>query len=431
VGRDSRDSRDDVGRPRERIHLGERRVPRQLHFDCFSGISGDMTLGALVDAGVPAEALIEATASVGLPGRLRFDRVKKKGIAAVHAVVEAEPEHKHRHLRHVLEIIERGALTPGAKELAGRMFRRLAEAEAAVHGTTVEKVHFHEVGAVDSIFDFVGIAVALDWLKPDLITASPVPTGSGFVDCDHGRMPVPAPATARLLIGVPLAACAVEKELTTPTGAAVIATFVTEFTRTPDMTVTAIGHGAGTRDLPDQANVLRVFVGESAPASRDSTGSADGLERDSVWQLETNIDDAPAEQLAWTMSRLLEAGALDVFATPLVMKKGRPGTLVAVLVEDRHRAIAEEILFRETGTFGVRRHRVERVKLRRRFETVTTALGPVTVKIGEGPFGTVLSPEFESLAELARTSGKSLRELDAAARQAAVGVTGLSPKEPA
>ncbi|MGL5097818.1 MAG: LarC family nickel insertion protein, partial [Planctomycetia bacterium] len=205
-------------------------MPTALHFDCFSGVSGDMTVAALVDVGVPKEVLRNAVASLDLGATLRFERVRKSGLAAVRMTVEAPTEHAHRHLSHVLAILERGDMTPGAKDLATRLFQRLADAEAAVHGIPVAKVHFHEVGAIDSICDFVAISVGIDWLKPTVVTARSVPTGNGMVRCEHGLLPIPAPATARLLAGVPLAACDVVGELTTPTGAAVVAELVRKFT---------------------------------------------------------------------------------------------------------------------------------------------------------------------------------------------------------
>src|SRR5438874_1684560 len=234
---------------------------RAVHFDCFSGISGDMTLGALIDAGVDAEAVRAAIASLGLPIALKVEKVRKGGFAATQVTIEAPHEHKHRHLHHVEEILGRGRLTERQRELALRIFRRLAEAEAAVHGMPIEKVHFHEVGALDSIADIAGVAVGLDLLGAGRVTSRSVPTGSGTVQCAHGMMPVPAPGTAELLKGAPLAPSPIQAELTTPTGAAILATVVQQWVEQPVMTVERIGHGAGQRDLSEQPNILRLFVG--------------------------------------------------------------------------------------------------------------------------------------------------------------------------
>lgn len=386
-------------------------MARVLHFDCFSGASGDMTLAALLDLGVPEELIQSALVSLDLGGKLVVEKTRKAGFAATRIKVEAPPQDKHRHLKHIIEIVDRGKLTDGARSLAKRMFARLGEAEAASHGIPVEKVHFHEVGAVDSIYDFVGIAVGLDWLGVDHYSSRAVPTGRGFVDCEHGRLPVPAPAVARLLAGIPLASTTIESELTTPTGAAVIATLVREFTDSPAMTIEKIGVGAGTRELAEQPNILRLFLGETA-----STGSTRGS--DLVWQLETNLDDATAEQIGYCRERLLEAGALDVYAIPIQMKKGRPGSLLAVLCDDAILAAAEEILFRETGTFGVRRHRVARSKLERKSLDVTTPWGAVRGKLGWNERIRVFSPEYEDCARLARERDVPLPDVYRAAVRA-------------
>src|SRR5947209_13320830 len=262
---------------------------RVAHFDCFSGISGDMTLGALLDAGVDAAAVQDGIASLGLPVRLDIQKVRKGGFAATFVQVEAPEEHKHRHLRHVEEILERGKLTPRQRELALRIFRRLAAAEAAVHGMPLEKVHFHEVGALDSLADIAGAAVALDLLGVERFTSGPVAVGSGVVKCAHGLMPVPAPGTAELLKGVPLRSSPVKAELTTPTGAAILTTIVQEWVEQPALTIERIGHGAGRREFVEQPNLLRVFVGTTAnPALSDR-----------VWILETNLDDLSAEIIGY------------------------------------------------------------------------------------------------------------------------------------
>lgn len=382
---------------------------KTLHIDCFSGISGDMMLGALLDLGVPEEAVQAAVGSLGLPGKLAVARIRKGGFAAVQISVETPHEHSHRHLSHIYKILDQGKMTDRARTLARTMFEKLGQAEAASHGIPIEKVHFHEVGAVDSIFDFVGIAVGLDWLNVQHVTSTPVPTGCGWVQCDHGRLPVPAPAVARLLVGVPLADCAIESELTTPTGAAVIATFVHEFTRHPTMTIERTGMGAGRRDLAEQPNILRLLLGRA---------EANGTRVDTVWQLETNLDDVPAEILGYTTERLFALGALDAYFVPIQMKKSRPGVMLAVLCNEADRAAIEAAIFRETGTLGIRRSPVQRTKLQRESVDVDTPWGKIAGKIAWNDSVRVFSPEFEDCARLAREHSVSLREVYRAANRA-------------
>jgi uncharacterized protein (TIGR00299 family) protein len=375
---------------------------RIAYFDCFSGISGDMTLGALVDAGVDPRAIGEAVASLGLPCELSFEAVRRGGFRATHARVEAPPEHAHRHLHHIEAMIEKSALTPRQKELANRIFLRLGEAEAAVHGIDLKKIHFHEVGAVDSIVDIVGAAVGLDLLGVERYESSAVPPGRGWVSAAHGRMPLPAPGTAELLRGVPLAVSDVEMELTTPTGAAILTTVVERFGPLPAMTIESIGLGAGTRELTGQANILRLFVGRVAlPADADR-----------VWVLETNLDDLPGEIVGYATAQLMAAGALDAFVTPIQMKKNRPGVMVSVLCDEPQVAVMEEILFRETATLGIRRYPVSRHKMRRKAVEVETPFGAVRGKLGwiEGRPPT-FSPEHDDCARIASARGVPLRDI--------------------
>jgi uncharacterized protein (TIGR00299 family) protein len=368
-----------------------------------------MTLAALLDAGVSAAAVQDGIASLGLPIQVKIEKVRKGGFAATSVRIEAPEEHKHRHLPQVEEILGRGKLTERQRELALRIFRRLGEAEAAAHGLPLERVHFHEVGALDSIADIAGAAIGLDLLGVDRFTSRAVPTGSGMVKCAHGLMPVPAPGTAELLKGVPLAASPIQAELTTPTGAAILTTVVQEWVDQPAMTVEKIGHGAGRRDFPEQPNLLRLFVGTAEPAA---TG-------DQVWVLETNLDDLPAEVIGYCYDLLLGAGALDVFSTPIFMKKNRPGVLLSVLAPEPALPALEEILFRETMTFGIRRHPVSRHKLNRRACTVSTSWGPIQGKLGwrEGR-PPVFTPEYEDCARVARQHGVALREVYAQAQRA-------------
>jgi uncharacterized protein (TIGR00299 family) protein len=399
-------------------------VAKTLHFDCFSGISGDMTLAALLDLGVPEPVVQDALGSLGLPGTLVVSKIKKSGMAATYIKVETPHEHKHRHLKHVYEIIDQGKLTPGAKRIARDMFLKLAEAEAAVHGSTIEKVHFHEVGAVDSIFDFVGCAVGFDHLGIEQYTSRSVPTGSGTIQCEHGLMPIPAPATALLLQGVPLAEGDVQGELTTPTGAAILKSLVSHFGGIPAMTIDGVGIGSGTRDLPDRPNVLRLLLGDSS----DETPTA-GRDADRVWQLETNIDDAPAEAIGYTIERLFAAGALDVFTTPVQMKKLRPGVLVTVLCGDRVRTTMEAILFEETGTLGVRRSRRDRAKLPRREASVHTEWGEIQGKSAWDGARWRFAPEYDACAAAAREHGVPLRDVYQAAQSAFAATPPVEPPD--
>jgi uncharacterized protein (TIGR00299 family) protein len=369
-----------------------------------------MTLAALLDAGVDADAVRQGIDSLGLPIRLDVERVRKGGFAATQITIEAPEEHVHRHLPDVEEVLGRGRLTPSQRDLALRIFRRLAEAESAAHGMPLEKVHFHEVGALDSIADIAGVAIALDLLGAERITSRSVPTGSGMVQCAHGLMPIPAPGTAALLRGVPLAGSSIKAELTTPTGAAILTTVVQEWIESPALTIERIGHGAGRRDFLEQPNLLRVFVGESA--------AAEASERDRVWMLETNLDDVPAEVVGYCFDQLFAAGALDVFSTPIQMKKNRPGVLLSVLAAESALPILEAILFRETETFGVRRYPVERTKLQREAVTVETAWGPIRGKRGWRTGGAgVFTPEYEDCARIARQHGLALREVYATVRR--------------
>ncbi len=369
-----------------------------------------MTLGALVDAGVDLEAIQAGVASLGLPScRLVRTEVKKKGFRATQITVEHEPEHTHRHLHHITAMLDRSQLTSRQRELARRIFGKLAEAEAKVHGSTIEKVHFHEVGAVDSIADIVGAAIGWDLLGVDRIVASHVPTGTGQIKIAHGTCSIPAPATAELLRGVPLAASVVPCELTTPTGAAILATLVDEFGPLPAMRIERIGYGAGQRDLAEQPNVLRLLVGQAS----------DNLGCDQVWVLETNLDDTSGELVGYTIAKLWEAGALDVYTTAIQMKKNRPGVLLSVLCQAAESAKLEAIIFRETHTLGVRRWPVSRHKLERRAHVVETAWGPVTGKlawIAGQPAS--FSPEFDACSQLAQVHQVPLKDVFDAAQRA-------------
>lgn len=374
---------------------------RVAHFDCFSGISGDMVLGALVDAGVPVDAIRAALDSLGLPITLEIEKVKRNGIAATKVNVIAPDQEEYRFLPDVEAIIARGKLTDSQRKLASQIFRRLAEAEAEVHGMPIEKVHFHEVGALDSIADIIGSAVGLDLLGVEKFTSRSVPPGSGMVKCAHGLMPIPAPATANLLRGVPLASSPVKGELVTPTGAAILTSVVTEWTDSPVLTAERIGCGAGTRNPIEAPNILRLFVGETAVDA----------ESDSVWVLETNLDDCPGEVIGFAIEEAFAAGALDVFTVPIQMKKHRPGVLLTAICDDANRAAVERVLFRETATFGIRRTQAARSKLHREAVTVETPWGEVKAKRGWRDGVSVITPEYEDCARVAREHGVALREV--------------------
>lgn len=383
---------------------------RIAYLDCASGISGDMMLGALVDAGVELEALNRAIGSLGLPGvRLVAGEVKKNGFRATQVTVEYPHEHAHRHLHHILPMIDAGQLTERQKGIARAIFQRLAEAEAKVHGTTVEKVHFHEVGAADSIADIVGAAVGWDLLGASRLVVSPVPTGNGKIRIAHGECSVPAPATAELLKGVPLAESSVQAELTTPTGAAIVAVLADHFGSLPAMRVERIGCGAGQRDLEHQPNLLRLLVGEA-----ESIWSGE-----QVWALETNLDDVSGEWIGHCTARLWECGVLDVYTTAIQMKKNRPAVVLSVLCEAERVQAVEEILFAETGTLGVRRWPVLRHTLRRKAHEVTTPWGTVQGKLAWLPSGEMrFSPEYEACRKVAAEQGLPLRTVYEAAQQA-------------
>ncbi|MEX2316687.1 MAG: nickel pincer cofactor biosynthesis protein LarC [Pirellulales bacterium] len=395
---------------------------RIAYLDCASGISGDMTLAALVDAGAELAAIQAGIDSLGLPScRLVAREVKKCGFRATQITVEHEPEHAHRHLHHITAMIDGGSLAPRQRELAKRIFHKLAEAEAKVHGSTVEKVHFHEVGAVDSIADVVGSAIGFDLLGIERVVCSAVPTGHGYVEIAHGRCAIPAPATGELLRGVPLAPLDVEGELTTPTGAAIVATLAEEFGPLPAMTVDRIGYGAGRMDF-EHPNLLRILIGESPVDASDADHAVSAEFRphtETIVVLETNLDDADGMTLGHAAERLWAAGALDVSLTQIQMKKGRPGVLVSVQARPADADRLEAILFRETPTLGVRRATIARTVLVRRPHHVDTPWGSVAGKIAHLPDGTRrFAPEYEDCRKLAQQHGIALAEIISAATAA-------------
>ena len=393
------------------------RMSRVLYFDCFSGASGDMVLGALLDLGVPLDGLRSALASlVPADCQLSATRVARSGISAIQfRVSEAGHHHdtaghaRHRGLAEILTMIDQADLPDRVKQRSSELFDRLGRVEGAIHQVPVERVHFHEVGALDSIVDIVGAVWAIDTLAADRIVSSALNTGSGTVQTSHGRLPVPAPATLKLLEGVPVYATDVQGELVTPTGALLVAGHAGSFGPMPRMTVLRIGYGAGQRDVPGQPNVLRAILGEESGSGRG----------DRVLVMECNIDDMNPQFLGGLIERALGAGALDVFFGPVQMKKNRPGTLVTVLARPEARDVILDLLFRETTTIGVRFHEVERECLSREWTTVATRYGPVRVKVARrGPAVMNAAPEYDDCAALAADAHVAVREVHAAAIQA-------------
>lgn len=386
-----------------------------LYFDCLSGISGDMSIAAMLNLGVEEEYLRSQLALLDFHEfSLEIKPDVRKGIAGTRFIVTSVHDHDHhhnhehqhlhghhhhRHLSDIQKIINDSTLSADVKELSLKIFEGIAIAEAKVHGSTKDKVHFHEVGAVDSIVDIVGFAICFCAIKPDRVYCSPINTGSGTVKCDHGIMPVPAPATAELLSGIPIYSAYVQKELTTPTGAAIARVVVDEFCDMPAMKISAIGYGLGTRDN-DLPNVLRIIQAESESVS------------ESLMLLETNIDDMSGELLGNCFDVLMNAGALDVFATPIIMKKNRPAYKLSVLCSQVKKAEIEEVIYRNTSTLGIREIKVNRSELERTTVTVSTQWGDVRIK--QGWYNDELitnSPEFEDCKKIAEASGKTIKDI--------------------
>ena len=415
-----------------------------LYFDCFSGASGDMILGALLDAGLPLEDLRAALGSLALGDvKLEVERVDRSGIGATNFRVftgdhghqhdeghghdhhhhdhDHDPAHDHSHghthdpgphhrgLSEICTMVDGSALSPTAKDRAKHLFTRLATVEAEIHQQPVEEIHLHEVGAVDSIIDIAGAVFGLEWLGADQIVASPLNVGSGTVACEHGIMPVPAPATARLVADVPVYSTGTQAELLTPTGALLITDYAESYGPMPAMRIRQLGYGAGDRDLPGAPNVLRIAVGDAA-------GVPD-LQR--VVVLESEIDDMNPQIFGALMDQLLTAGALDVFYAPIQMKKNRPGTLVSVVALPEHRNALSGVLFRETTTLGVRFSEMDRERLEREIRSVETPLGAVRFKVARRDGQVVnAAPEFDDCAALAAQHGLSIKQVQAIATKA-------------
>lgn len=371
-----------------------------------------MILGAMVAAGVDQNELRKQLSLLEIKGyAVDFQTVNRSGLSATYARVQTPHEHAHRHLADILKIIYSSRLADAVKERAARIFSRLAEAEARVHNELIEHVHFHEVGALDAIIDVVGAAICFDLLKIDRFVSSPLHTGSGTVDMDHGRFPVPPPAVTELLKGAPFYATDIKGELLTPTGAAIITTVCSEFGPLPPMTLEQTGYGAGTREYEKFPNVLRVMIGE--------THAQQQTDESQLWMLETNVDDMSPQVFGHVMSRAFELGALDCYFTPIQMKKNRPGVLLSVLCSADARENLMELLFMETTTLGVRSYRVERRALNRTSVRVETQYGPIDVKVAQlnGHIAKEM-PEYEQCRAAALKANVPLRVVEEAARSA-------------
>ncbi len=363
------------------------------YFDCFAGISGDMTLGAIVDAGLSFAALKSELDKLSVREfTLSQRRVEKHGIAGTKIDVNAREGHVHRHLKDVLEIINSSAISASAKEKAARVFQKLAEAEAKIHGTTIEAVHFHEVGAVDAIVDIVGAIVGLELLEIEAIYASKFRFGTGHTRGAHGAMPVPVPAVVEMTKGFPSERTNIPYELVTPTGAALLTALASNIGETIQLRTESTGYGAGTRDVEQVPNLLRVEIGELVSDPQT----------DFPVLLETNIDDMTPEIYGYLIDRLLEAGARDAFLTPVIMKKGRPGIQLTVLADPNKETELTELIFSETTTLGIRRLPVQRHILERRADTVQTPYGPIRVKIADIGGKQRITPEYDDCARIAR-----------------------------
>ena len=379
--------------------------------DCFSGVSGDMLLGALVDAGLPEAFLQETVSNLKLPGcSLAVQRITEKGLAATRVSVLLEEHghhhhHAHRHLADIERLLAGAALAPAIRDRALAVFQRLARAEAAVHGTTIDAIHFHEVGAVDALVDIVGTVAGLAELGIDHLVCSPLPMPRGWVSCEHGQLPLPAPAVCALMQGVPVYGEPLDQELVTPTGAALVTELASEFGTMPPMMPERTGYGAGARERHDgRPNLLRLIVGQGIDAAEAQT----------VQVIETHLDDWNPEFWPYVSERLMAQGALDVALIPMQMKKGRPGFLLRVICELASQPALATVLFEETSTLGLRLRREQRLTLPREQVTVSTPWGDLPAKAKTTASGTFITPEYEACRTLAETQGLPLQAVYAA-----------------
>ena len=388
---------------------------RILYFDCPTGISGDMCLASLIDLGVSAEKLKKELKKLKLSGyEIKVTRENRGAVNGVRFKVRSSETHPHRTFKDIKNLIERSGLKKDVKELSIRIFTNLAKAEGKVHGISPLKVMFHEVGAIDSIVDIVGVSIALRELDIDEVRASAIPTGSGFVNTMHGRLSVPAPATIEVLKGVPIVPSPIEMELTTPTGAVILKTVSKGFGKMPAMTIKNIGYGLGGKDFKEMPNALRAVIGEAdvliTPFYKGGSG---GIKKDSfVTVIETNIDDMTPQTVGYLLERLIKEGALDAFITPVQMKKARPGFLLTVLADEKEKDRLTEIIFRESTSIGIRHYCAARTCLERKIVRVKTPLGPVRVKVSTLNGKTVnIQPEYEDCKKIAEKKKLPLREV--------------------
>lgn len=380
-----------------------------LYYDCFAGISGDMNLGAMIDLGVDPEYLKSELQKLNIEGfHLEIQKDIRRGVSGTKATVVIEnPENeKHRHLRHVEELVNQSSLSPEVKSMSLKIFDLIAVAEGKVHNISKERVHFHEVGALDSIADIVGAAICLDYLKVDKVMSSPIQLGGGMVKCAHGIMPVPAPATTEIVQNVPVKTGLVQHEATTPTGAAILVATVDEFTEQIDFQIDKIAYGIGQRDVSEVPNVLRVFLSEDKQTTNNS--SLEG-----AWMLECNIDDMNPEWYDHLFGKLFEAGASDVFLTPIIMKKSRPANMLSVLCSKNIAPEMKAIIFNNSTTIGLREYPITKTVLDRQEKEIETELGKVRVKCSYFQGKEIrFKPEFEDLKKLANEHGLSLNEVE-------------------
>lgn len=388
---------------------------KTLYFDCFSGASGDMILGALFDLGVDASEVARQIGGLGLNGySISPSKVDRSGITATYAGVSAPDEKKHRHLSDIERMIEGASLSDGVKGMSLRIFRRLGEAEAKIHNIPVEKVHFHEVGALDSIIDIVGSCIGFEALGIERFMCSTLQVGGGFAQMAHGKFPVPPPAVSELLKGFKISSGPVEGELLTPTAAAIISTLCEESSGMDGLEILATGYGAGTKEFEKMPNVLRLILGQSEGHASAEEAHRGHSHADSLVVLETNLDDVSPEILGYVMETAFEKGALDCWFSPIQMKKNRPATLLSLLCEPHRKDDFIELLIKETPTLGVRVREVQRICLSREIATIDTRFGQVPVKIAKfGDRVTNAKPEYEAMKAIAQREGVPLRDVEA------------------
>lgn len=378
---------------------------RVCYLDCFSGISGNMVLGALIDIGLPKSILLEEVAKLGIePFNMEVKRHERMRIYGTHVKVRVrEGDRPQRSYREIKRMIEESPLDQPVKERSLDIFHRLASAEARIHGEKIDEVHFHEIGALDSIVDVVGTAIGVNYLAIEQVFASRIPVGSGFVRGQHGRLPVPAPATLEILKGIPIYPSSLNEEMVTPTGAAILASLAAGFGDIPEMRIESLGYGVGDKVFEEIPNVLRIILGEGERP----------FEGDRVWIVETDIDDMSPEIHGYLMERLPEAGALDVTFTPIQMKKNRPGVMIRILSHAAEIDTVIDTLFRESTSIGVRLYPIRRAKLNRRIEEVETKYGTVRLKVSTDHRGRIINimPEYEDCKRIAKTIGIPLKEV--------------------